>query len=115
MSWALFAHPLTANFAIGVSVVFVSMHQFFTFGDAKGGKAPAGSDGGGAGGAGGAANGGRPPPAMLHSPSMEHFRLESGPVSNSSSVAALGALAEGAEFGGLGGGSGGARAPLLPR
>ena len=45
---------------------------------------------------------------------MEHFRLESGPASNSSSMSALGAVAEGAELGALTGGAG-ARAPLLPR
>jgi hypothetical protein len=32
MSWALFGHTLTMNFLLGVSIVFVSMHQFFTFG-----------------------------------------------------------------------------------
>jgi hypothetical protein len=28
----LFGHPLTLNFAIGVSVVFISMHLFFSLG-----------------------------------------------------------------------------------
>lgn len=37
MSWVMFGHTLTMNFLLGVSIVFVSMHQFFTFGDkAKG-------------------------------------------------------------------------------
>lgn len=33
MSYALFAHELTVNFFIGVAIVFISMHQFFTFGE----------------------------------------------------------------------------------
>ena len=33
MSAALFGHTLTLNFCIGVSVVFVSMHQFFSLGE----------------------------------------------------------------------------------
>jgi hypothetical protein len=32
MSAALFGHPLTLNFVIGVSVVFISMHLFFSLG-----------------------------------------------------------------------------------
>ena len=56
LSWAMFNHPLTMNFAIGVSIVFVSMHQFFTFGDkATKEKERAKS--------------------MLYSPSMEHIRV----------------------------------------
>uniref|UniRef100_A0A061RYD9 Nucleotide-sugar transporter n=1 Tax=Tetraselmis sp. GSL018 TaxID=582737 RepID=A0A061RYD9_9CHLO len=35
MSMVLFSHPITLNFAIGVSIVFVSMHQFFSFGPEK--------------------------------------------------------------------------------
>lgn len=35
MSFLLFSHPLTVNFALGVSIVFISMHQFFTFGPKK--------------------------------------------------------------------------------
>lgn len=116
MSWAMFSHPLTANFAIGVSIVFVSMHLFFTFGDAKGGKgAGKGSEAGGVGagvlanGVGGGGEGGK---VMLHSPSMEHFRVQvvSGPASGG--PGGLEALVE--EQGVIGGGGGG-RAPLLPR
>ncbi|GBF93921.1 CMP-sialic acid transporter-like [Raphidocelis subcapitata] len=86
MSWGMFGHALTANFALGVSIVFVSMHQFFTFGEKKGPPPPT-----------------SPPPGeeptspvspaalpikalaggaqwrsamLLHSPSMEHFRVE---------------------------------------
>lgn len=33
MSYVLFAHELTVNFFIGVAIVFISMHQFFTFGE----------------------------------------------------------------------------------
>ena len=32
MSAALFGHSLTLNFLIGVTVVFISMHQFFSQG-----------------------------------------------------------------------------------
>lgn len=32
MSAALFGHSLTLNFVIGVSIVFISMHQFFSQG-----------------------------------------------------------------------------------
>lgn len=32
MSAALFGHPLTLNFVIGVSIVFISMHLFFSLG-----------------------------------------------------------------------------------
>ena len=57
----MFAHPLTINFAIGVSIVFVSMHQFFSFGDkAGGGKPPLGADG----------------RKMLYSPSMDHISVQ---------------------------------------
>lgn len=34
MSAALFGHPLTLNFCIGVSIVFISMHLFFSTGAA---------------------------------------------------------------------------------
>lgn len=33
LSYAFFGHALTTNFFLGVSIVSVSMHQFFTFGD----------------------------------------------------------------------------------
>jgi hypothetical protein len=61
MSWAMFGHQLTANFLIGVSIVFVSMHQFFSFGDksqgAPGAKTPV------------------RPTGMVYSPSMDHIRM----------------------------------------
>jgi hypothetical protein len=53
----MFGHKLTMNFLIGVSIVFISMHQFFTFGDKGQGKKP-----------------GRPT-GMVYSPSMEHIRV----------------------------------------
>ena len=59
LSWAMFAHPLTINFAIGVSIVFVSMHQFFTFGD-KGGKTAVSAES----------------RKMLYSPSMDHISVQ---------------------------------------
>jgi hypothetical protein len=72
MSWAMFGHQLTVNFLIGVSIVFVSMHQFFTFGDksqpAAGAKAHVPSR----------------PAGMIYSPSMDHIR-----VSDENGVAAL--------------------------
>jgi hypothetical protein len=105
------------NFVVGVSIVFVSMHQFYTFGDAKGSAptaaaaAVAGSSAppGGALGAGGVAieANGSAWPKMLHSPSMEHFRVQGGPGESSG---ALAPVAEDIELGGKG-----ARAPLLPR
>ena len=39
MSAALFGHTLTLNFMLGVSVVFISMHLFFTMGERRGGGA----------------------------------------------------------------------------
>ena len=36
MSAALFGHKLTLNFVIGVSIVFISMHLFFSLGGTKG-------------------------------------------------------------------------------
>lgn len=66
MSWAMFGHQLTMNFLIGVSIVFVSMHQFFTFGDKssgtlKGAAVPAAAAG--------------PQAGMVYSPSMDHIRV----------------------------------------
>jgi hypothetical protein len=37
MSALFFGHHITINFILGISIVFVSMHQFFTAGDRKGG------------------------------------------------------------------------------
>ncbi|KDD76087.1 hypothetical protein H632_c362p2 [Helicosporidium sp. ATCC 50920] len=42
MSAVLFGHTLSPNFCIGVSIVFISMHIFFSLGGTKGGKAPPG-------------------------------------------------------------------------
>jgi hypothetical protein len=56
LSWLMFAHPLTMNFALGVSIVFVSMHQFFTFGDKKDQKKA----------------------GIVYSPSMDHIRVANG-------------------------------------
>ena len=50
MSAALFGHVLTLNFLLGVSVVFISMHLFFTMG-AQGGGARRWGGGAGWGGA----------------------------------------------------------------
>ena len=36
LSAALFGHSLTLNFALGVSIVFISMHLFFSMGGTKG-------------------------------------------------------------------------------
>lgn len=56
LSWAMFGHKLTMNFLIGVSIVFISMHQFFTFGD-KAAQKPG------------------KPTGMVYSPSLEHIRV----------------------------------------
>lgn len=88
MSWVMFHHPLTANFALGVSIVFVSMHQFFTFGE-KSAPPPPMSPPPGDGPP--MSPGGLPVKAhasdaqwrsvtLLHSPSMEHFKVESEPL-----------------------------------
>ncbi|KAG2487032.1 hypothetical protein HYH03_014278 [Edaphochlamys debaryana] len=55
LSFALFGHALTINFFLGVSIVFVSMHQFFTYGDKP--------------------KVGEPRPKMLYSPSLDHIAL----------------------------------------
>ncbi|GMH41565.1 hypothetical protein BSKO_09475 [Bryopsis sp. KO-2023] len=44
MSAFLFGHQLTINFLIGISIVFISMHQFFTYGEKRQGKTEKGSD-----------------------------------------------------------------------
>jgi hypothetical protein len=107
MSWGLFGHSLTMNFLLGVSIVCVSMHQFFSFGELPGapgkGHAPAGGAAAAAAAAALAAGSGKGPPScMIHSPSLEHIRLS--PVENG--------LGSGS---GSGSGSTGERAPLLPR
>lgn len=56
MSAVLFGHSITVNFIIGVSIVFISMHQFFTAAPTKGGARNV-------------------PRELLHSPSMEHVAL----------------------------------------
>ncbi|KAK9902203.1 hypothetical protein WJX75_007656 [Coccomyxa subellipsoidea] len=71
MSAALFGHQLTLNFLIGVTIVFISMHQFFAQGGVKG-ATTAGSKVH----SGGLAPFGKP----LHftpSPSLEHLRQTS--------------------------------------
>lgn len=74
MSWAMFGHKLTMNFLIGVSIVFISMHQFFTFGD-KGGSAKG-------------HHGKQPPASIMYSPSMEHLaELAAGRSSDAGGVA----------------------------
>ncbi|KXZ50061.1 hypothetical protein GPECTOR_18g40 [Gonium pectorale] len=85
LSFALFGHALTINFFLGVSIVFVSMHQFFTFGD-KTKSVDARSK-------------------MIYSPSLDHVALAaSGGVPGPITASGLGA----AEPGEL-------RRPLLPR
>ena len=54
MSAVLFGHPITAQFVLGISIVLISMHQFFTDGDKKNDK------------------GSKPSLSMYASPSMEH-------------------------------------------
>ncbi|PSC75788.1 CMP-sialic acid transporter 3-like [Micractinium conductrix] len=94
MSAALFGHALTLNFAIGVSIVFISMHLFFSMGSLKGGGASTDH------------KGPPPPPARLAvSPSMEHFNLSA--VQSSASMASLTSAAAGEEGAALLGGGGG--------
>jgi drug/metabolite transporter (DMT)-like permease len=50
MSAALFGHQLTLNFVIGVSIVFISMHLFFSLGGTKGSGVGAGKKADGVGG-----------------------------------------------------------------
>ena len=45
MSAALFGHKLTMNFVIGVSIVFISMHLFFSLGGTKGSAGAAKKEG----------------------------------------------------------------------
>ena len=56
MSAMLFGHALTLNFSIGVSIVFISMHLFFSMGSAKGKDSSA-------------------QPRLTVSPSMDHLNL----------------------------------------
>jgi len=108
LSWALFAHALTPSFLVGVSIVCVSMHQFFSGASlarppgsealAGGGaaaerKASAelgvgiGIGGGGLAASGGAAAGGTAAGGpssssnMIVSPSMDHLSLSAAAVS----------------------------------
>jgi drug/metabolite transporter (DMT)-like permease len=125
LSWLLFSHALTPSFLVGVSIVCVSMHQFFSGPALSKGTGVAGGGGGaaadrkashqlgvgvggagggsngaatGAGGAGGGAAGGASS-GMIVSPSMDHLSLTSAAVS-----------------GAIGGGNGiESRQPLLPR
>ncbi|XRB06007.1 CMP-sialic acid transporter [Pycnococcus provasolii] len=59
MSAALFGHSLSMHFAIGVSMVFVSMHQFFTTGKTIATEDKAAASRG----------------TFSHSPSMDHLQL----------------------------------------
>ncbi|KAI7844758.1 hypothetical protein COHA_001640 [Chlorella ohadii] len=107
MSALLFGHSLTLNFLLGVAIVFISMHLFFSMGSAKGaaagGLSPPGKD-----------TRGQRPPQLAVSPSMEHLASLSNVASNAS-IASL-ATAEGDVITPLLGPASGARAPaLLPR
>lgn len=64
MSAFLFGHTLTLNFAIGVSIVFISMHLFFSMGSLKGATVPGG----------GKDHGPALPAKLSVSPSMEHMQ-----------------------------------------
>lgn len=44
MSAAFFGHTLTLNFCIGVTVVFISMHIFFSMGERAGRVGQAGQE-----------------------------------------------------------------------
>ncbi|KAL6756728.1 nucleotide-sugar transporter-domain-containing protein [Haematococcus lacustris] len=70
MSFLLFSHPITVNFGLGVAIVFISMHQFFTFGEKKQPKSSSLA-------ATAAAGGERAPKAgrLIYSPSLEHISL----------------------------------------
>jgi hypothetical protein len=58
MSAVLFSHALTANFVIGISIVCISMHQFFSLGTKGGAHLPA---------------------KVVISPSMDHLVDKSSP------------------------------------
>lgn len=73
MSWAAFGHQLTLNFLVGLSIVFVSMHQFFTFGDVKKGGGSV-SGGGAGGGGGGGDDKGSLKKSLIYSPSLDHVQ-----------------------------------------
>ncbi|GIL68412.1 hypothetical protein Vafri_21689 [Volvox africanus] len=70
LSFAMLGHELSINFFVGVSIVFVSMHQFFTFGDK--GKP------------------GEPRSKMVYSPSLDHIALAATAGGNAGAVAAEG-------------------------
>jgi len=118
LSWALFSHELTPGFLLGVSIVCVSMHQFFSVAAVSLKKKRAGGAGGagggppsGAGEGGGAAadrkasaelgGGGANSSGMIVSPSMDHLSMTSAAVS----AAVNGGIDPGHA----------ARQPLLPR
>lgn len=83
MSWALFSHSLTMNFAVGVSIVFISMHQFFHQGGAAKGAVSNGGEKDRDSGHGGAkgrqivngAGANAPPTTLTYSPSMDHVMV----------------------------------------
>eukprot|EP00890_Picochlorum_soloecismus_P006548 jgi/Picsp_1/718/NSC_04207-R1_udp-galactose transporter 6 len=64
MSAALFGHPITMNFLIGVSIVFISMHLFFSLGGTKGPSAQPKSQI-------------KASPSLHVSPSMDHLNIAS--------------------------------------
>jgi len=77
MSAALFGHRLTLNFAIGVSIVFISMHLFFSLGGNKA-KPPDGKKDEGLGeedGVGNTIQGYNSRMTMNISPSMDHINI----------------------------------------
>ncbi|GFR48706.1 hypothetical protein Agub_g10662 [Astrephomene gubernaculifera] len=97
LSFALFGHDLTINFFLGVSIVFVSMHQFFTYGDK-----PKANE--------------RAMPRMLYSPSLDHIALAASAGTPSSAAGGLGLGGGGVADEVAGSGeSGDVRRPLLPR
>ncbi|GAX83866.1 hypothetical protein CEUSTIGMA_g11291.t1 [Chlamydomonas eustigma] len=85
LSYFMFGHQLSINFVIGVSIVLISMHQFFTFGDkpassvhkplTPGGLEPSSSTGhAGMPGSSESENGRR---QLIFSPSLEHITVAS--------------------------------------
>lgn len=76
LSAALFGHALTLNFMLGVSVVFISMHLFFTMGGSKG--AARGADGGGGPSKGHHAADPAQRGQLAVSPSMDHMSMGVG-------------------------------------
>lgn len=91
MSAALFGHKLTLNFVIGVSIVFISMHLFFSLGGSKGASSGASKKADGFDAGVGSAKNGAPAIALSFakprssstatinvSPSMDHISMLGG-------------------------------------